>query len=209
MQQAVERILSQARPKIKAILRTRQFYDSKELVNQFKTHIWGLMETHNGTIFHASSSILDRLDALQEHFLHEIGETEENAFLKFNFAPQVLRRNIGILGVLHKRVIGKAHPIFQQMLPFHRDLFQAGRANEHNKQLYGHNVEVSHHQAIYNRSIFAMVDIYNNLPQYVVDASSVSAFQKYLTQIARKRCQIGNADWASSFCRSFEHNFED
>ena len=39
MQQAVERILSQARPKIKAILRTRQFYDSKELVNQFKTHI--------------------------------------------------------------------------------------------------------------------------------------------------------------------------
>ena len=59
MQQAVERILSQARPKIKAILRTRQFYNSKELVNQFKIHIWGLMETHNGAIFHASSSILE------------------------------------------------------------------------------------------------------------------------------------------------------
>ena len=67
------------------------------------------METHNGAIFHASSSILERLDALQEHFLHEIGETEANAFLKFNFAPQVFRRNIDILGVLHKRVI----PIFQ------------------------------------------------------------------------------------------------
>ena len=70
------------------------------------------METHNDAIFHASSLILERLDALQEHSLHEIGETESNAFLKFNFAPQILRRNIGILGILHKRVIGKAHLIF-------------------------------------------------------------------------------------------------
>ena len=62
--------------------------------------------------------------------------------------------------------------------------FAAARGLGYNKQLYGHNVEVSHHQAIFNRSIFAMVDIYNNLPQYVVDAPSVSAFQKYLNQIA-------------------------
>ena len=125
------------------------------------------------------------------------------------FPPPKLRRNIGVLGLLHKRVLGKCHPSFETLLPWWTTRFAAARGLGHNKQLYGHNVEVSHHQAIFNRSIFAMVDIYNNLPQYVVDASSVSAFQKYLTQIARKRCQIGNADWASSFCRSFEHNFED
>ena len=47
-----------------------------------------------------------------------------------------------------------------------------------------------------------MVDIYNNRPQWVVDAQSVSAFQKCLTEQARDRCQKHNVSWASSFsCR--------
>ena len=166
---------------------------------QYKTHIWELMETYKGAIFHASSSIRDRLDALQDHFLHEIGETEENAFLKFNFAPQVLRRNIGILGVLHKRVIGKVHPIFQQLLPFHRDLFQAGRANEHDKQLYGHMWEVRFQRGLHDRSIFAMVHSYNDLPQNVVDCPSVSAFQTMLTKTVRARCEAGDPYWKFAF----------
>ena len=36
------------RPKIVAILRMRPHYEIKELVNQFKTHVWGIKETHNG-----------------------------------------------------------------------------------------------------------------------------------------------------------------
>ena len=54
MIQAIEKILSQIRPKIQAILRTRCYYPVKELVGQFKTHVWGLMEYHNGAIFHAA-----------------------------------------------------------------------------------------------------------------------------------------------------------
>ena len=44
-----------------------------------------------------------------------------------------------------------------------------------------------------------MVDVYNNLPQWVVDAQSVSLFQKNLTEQARDRCQRHNESWASSF----------
>ena len=114
----------------------------------------------------------------------------------------MLRRNIGILGVLHKRVIGKAHPIFQQLLPFHRDLFQAGRANEHDKQLYGHMWEVRFQRGLHDRSIFAMVHSYNNLPQNVVDCPSVSTFQSMLTKMVRARCEAGDSHWKFAFdCR--------
>ena len=52
-----------------------------------------------------------------------------------------------------------------------------------------------------DRSIFAMIDIYNNLPQSVVDATSVSSFQNRLTEIARKRCKNLDPMWHLSFCR--------
>ena len=70
-------------------------------------------------------------------------------------------------------------------------------------------MEITHHQAIFNRSIFTMVDIYNSLAQHVVDISSVSAFQSYLMQIARTRCEHGDPEWSLSFSRSTEYNLED
>ena len=46
-----------------------------------------------------------------------------------------------------------------------------------------------------------MVDIYNNLPQAVVELSSVSSFQGRLTEMARERCKRNAAEWNLSFCR--------
>ena len=107
MHSAVEQVLSKIRPKITAILRTRQYYSLENLILQFKTQIWGLIETNMGGYFHAASSLLDRIDGAQNRFLHELDVTPATAFLEFNFAPPSLRRNIGILGLLHKRVLGK------------------------------------------------------------------------------------------------------
>ena len=161
------------------------------------------METHNGGIFHASDTLLHRLDSAQHHFLIEIDMHTATAFTDHNFAPPTLRRNIGILGLLHKRVLGKCHPIFQKLLPFHSDVFGWIRAEEHNKQLYNHILEVHYQQALHRRSVFGMVTQYNKLPQNVVDCDSVSKFQHYLTLMARKRCQDGDADWMHTFsCRS-------
>ena len=54
MTQAIDKIIAQVRPKMWAILRTRAHYDRGTLVSQFKTHLWGLMEIHNGAIFFCS-----------------------------------------------------------------------------------------------------------------------------------------------------------
>jgi hypothetical protein len=151
--------------------------------------------------FHAAPSLLAKIDAAQSRFLHELDLTSVYAFMEFNFAPPSLRRNVGVLGLLHKRVIGKCHPTFERLFPWLADRFPGFRTHAHTKQLYGHSSEITSHQAIFNRSIFAMCDIYNDLPQNVVDADCVSSFQHMLMQTVRLRCQSNDADWASSFCR--------
>jgi len=202
MNQAIDKIHSQMRPKIVAILRMRPHYDVKELVHQFKTHVWGIMEVHSGAIFHVSDYLLLRLDNSQRHFLEEIGLDEATAFAEFNFAPPRLRRNIGMLGLLHKRVLGISHPVFQSLLPFHTDVFGSARPDEHDKQLYGHILDVNFQHALHSRSIFGMVYVYNRLPQNVVDQPTVSAFQRCLTIMARDACNNGDLQWDQMFsCR--------
>ena len=164
------------------------------------------MEVNIGGYFHAASSLLAKLDHAQNRFLHELGLSAEHAFLEFNFAPPRLRRNIAVLGLFQKRVLGKCHPSFDRLMPWYSEYFPDDRRPGHDKQIYTHWVEISAHHALYYRSIFVMADVYNNLPQHVVDASNVKCFQSYLTQIARTRCQQGDVVWASIFCRRVDED---
>ncbi len=156
MTQTIDKTLSQMRPKRQAILRTKLHYCVKELINQFKTHVWGIVETHCGAIFHACDYLLGNLDSAQRHFLNEVGVTEAEAFKEYNFAPPKFRRAIGVLGFLHKRVLGKSHPDIQKLLPFHFDVFGSLRPGEHDKQLYGHIMDVQQQHSLHSRSIFGM-----------------------------------------------------
>ena len=202
MDQAIEKILAQVRPKRQAILRTKPHYCVRDLITQFKTHVWGLMEYHSGAIFHASDTLLERFDSAQRGFLQEIDVTPEAAFIEHNFAPPRLRRNIGMLRFLHKRVLGLSHPAIQRLLPFHADFFGSLRTGEHNKQLYDHILDVQQQQSLHRRSVFGMVHIYNRLPQHVVNLTTIPLFQKHLTLEARKLCKDGNPSWIDSFsCR--------
>jgi len=88
------------------------------MIAQYKTHIWGNTEYQNGAIFHAAASELAKLDRLQKHYVNALSITEESAFMSYNFAPPSLRRDIGILGFLHKRVLGKCHEAIRHMFPF-------------------------------------------------------------------------------------------
>ena len=59
---AIDQLLTRIRPKITAILRTRAYYSVPQLITQFKTHIWGLMEANSGGIFHAATHLLAKID---------------------------------------------------------------------------------------------------------------------------------------------------
>ena len=114
------------------------------------------MECHNGGIFHAATYILDKIDAVHYGFLEKLEISAEEAFLNFNFAPPKLRRDIGILGMLHKRVLGLSHPVFQDLFPFVRNATEGGLLNGHNKQLYSRLSEAHLQLNLFCRSIFAM-----------------------------------------------------
>ena len=91
------------------------------------------METQNGAIFHSAEYLVEKLDSAQRRFLHELDLDEATAFMEFNFAPPSLRRDIGILGLLQKRVLGKAHPVFQKLFPFYADVFGNLRPGDHDR----------------------------------------------------------------------------
>ena len=130
--------------KIAAILRARQHYGEADLIGQFKTHVWGIIEQNSGAVFHAARYLLEKLDATQNSFLQKLGLNDDVAFLKFNFAPPSLRRDIGILGMFHKRVLGLAHPIFNRLLPFHQNEMHGASTGTHSKQLYGNILDADH-----------------------------------------------------------------
>ena len=90
MRTEVDEIAKHARPKIKALLRTRGIYDITDMLQQFKTHLWGYLEYHNGALLHATATVLRKIERLQESFVSELALTEEVKFLDHNFAPPVL-----------------------------------------------------------------------------------------------------------------------
>ena len=201
MHSVVDQILNKIRPKTTDILRTRAYYSIPDLILQFKVHIWAIIEAHLIGYLHAVTPLLDKIDGVQRRFLRELDVSPEQAYLEFNFAPPSLRRHIAALGLLHKRVLGKCHSSYNKLLPMWAERFSEPRGLGHSKQLYAHWVEITSYRSLWNRSIFALVDVYNDLPQHVVDAPSVSTLQNYINHIVRTRCQQSDAAWASSFSR--------
>ena len=51
MRTAIDQTLGKIRLKSNVILRTRGFCGTPELINQYKTHVWGLVEAHCGGYF--------------------------------------------------------------------------------------------------------------------------------------------------------------
>ena len=70
MTPTITKLINKARPKLKALLRTTPYYSRKELFRQYKTHILPQLETCNGAIYHASTSVLQPIENLYASFLH-------------------------------------------------------------------------------------------------------------------------------------------
>ena len=127
----IAELVHRCRPKIRSIIRARRYYSTQQSLNLFKTQIWGLIEYHTACIYHACDTHLSKLDHMQSSFLDTFDMSAATAFLQHNFAPLCARRDIAMLAVLHKRVLGLGHAGFAQLFPF-EDIIPHGR---HNKQL--------------------------------------------------------------------------
>ena len=101
-----------------------------------------------------------------------------------------------MLGFLHKINLGTCHPALRYLFPA-----RTGEANAfHSKQFESFFQDVRCHRQLYNHSMYMYALIYNRLPQDLVDAESVSAFQGKLTQLAKMRAQLDDGqEWRQAF----------
>ena len=193
MEEAIATTLKKARAKFQALMRTRCHYNDSDMFLQFKTHVLGLLESNIGGIYHATATLLAPLDRVMVTFVHNFNMESEDAFRKYNLAPLNLRRDIAMLGFLHKCNLPNAHPDLLELFP------QApGPGGVHNKQLWNIMTfyrECSFYPALARRTVFHLVHVYNALPQRVVDCKEISDFQHELTEMARIKCRQGHDNW--------------
>ena len=189
-------MLKVLRAKVFALVRIQYVYDVPNLLNLFKAHIWSKMEYYSGALLIAGEVKLRKLDKMQRGFLYALGLDDKIAFVDYNFAPPALRRAIGMLGFLHKRILGECHPALEVLL-----LARGVSAHAfHTKQLESHFDEVCAYRTLYNNSIYMYILIYNRLPQELVDCETVKGFQGKLTQLAKIRAQNDStSEWRNAF----------
>ena len=87
-----------------------QFHDQPALVKQYKGQVLPTLEFGTPAVYHCTDSVLEQVDRVQRRFLRETGLTEEEALLKYHLAPLQTRRDIAMLGLIHRTVLGLGPP---------------------------------------------------------------------------------------------------
>ena len=106
MTECVIRLRDGANWKLRKLLRAQRFYDVPAMITQYKTRILGFVEYRTAGIYHCVDSLLHDIDHIQVRFLRQLGVTQEEALLDFHLAPLNARRDMGMLGFIHRTVLG-------------------------------------------------------------------------------------------------------
>ena len=217
MEPAINEIAAQAHVRLKALLRGRHFFSDKALVNMYKMQVLSYMEFATPAVYHAPRFFLQRLDAVQACFLEEIGNSSQDALLKFNLAPLAARRDIALLALIHRTAVGDGPAQFQQhFFPERRPHFPRSlrpEAGRHHRQLHD-PIDGSVTNA-FGRSIFSLIYVYNMLPDSVVKGPKLPSFQRALQNSLKHACQGRARNWEtllsngvrSMSLRSFHSHF--
>ncbi len=76
---AVQKTVQKAKPKLRSLLRSRPYHTTPQMVLQYKAHILCLLEFPTGAVYHATASVLSKLDQVQNSFLRELGLDADDA----------------------------------------------------------------------------------------------------------------------------------
>ena len=202
MSGSVEELAKACRWKVKAILRTRKFNNGAGLISLYKAQVLSYIEYRTAAIYHACSSALALLDAVQDKVISAAGITKWDALHTANLAPLGVRRDIAMLGVIHRSVLGRGPVQFREIFKADLNARRDGRG-AHGLQL----LPLPHHASDFilpgsapaqyiENSAYGLIRVYNMLPASVVEASStVSNFQSALQDLVKYRASQSFSDW--------------
>ena len=140
------------------------------------------LEYRTAAVYHATRAVLCRLDSVQRRFLRDVGVDEVKALVEFRLAPLAVRRDIAMLGLIHRTVLGKGPTQF-------KDHFK----RQGQDQVLDPRRECK--APLIKRSALGLVAIYNMLPTSVRAARSVKLFQRSLQDMISKSAASGYSQW--------------
>ncbi len=136
------------------------------------------------------------VDRVLSNFLRQMSVDEVDALVVFRLAPLSCRRDIAMLGVIHRTLLGQGPPAFREY--FRLDTSQLRRSDRqcrHNRQVVAQFPGRNHET--FRRSAFGLTWIYNMLPESVVQSTSVHEFQHNLQEFVKLRAMQGQPSWQS------------
>ena len=200
MEQEISELVNAVSWKIAAILKPRRFFSTAELINMYKSKSMSFLEYRTAGIYHACSTHLDRLYSCQRRFVHELGLSEEQGLLDYNLAPLTSRRDLAMLGVIHRTVLGHGPPHFGVFFKLDKTLPRRTTRDtlwRHNKQL--EDIRQGNFLELERRSALGLIAVYNLLPQSAVDENSVQAFQPHLQGFLKQQAKAQVQSWQTLF----------
>ena len=170
----------------------------------YKSRLLGYLEYRTAALYHATDTTLEPLNKVQDKLRKAVGCTEEELLQHWNLAPLATRRDVAMLGLVHRTVLGKGPRHFQRFFR-RREGGQAAsfwtrgaeKRQEHGRQL--EEVPYTHCPELLRRSALGLVKVYNMLPAHVVQAGTVKDFQSNLQELLKERVRSGCEDWAETF----------
>ena len=121
--------------------------------------------------------------------------------MEFKFVPLAARRDMAMLGMIHRTVLGKGPEHFKKFFKLRETGQQRAAtrfaARRHDKQL--EEPRKGCFPELLRRSALGLVAVYNLLPKAVVDQGTVKDFQRELQELLTKRAAAGCEDWRFTF----------
>lgn len=92
--------------KLDMLLRDRGYFSLVDIMLLYKSHTPGFIEYRTSAMFHAPVAEIIKIDMVQSRFLDSLGVSRDRSFLQHKLAPLKCRRQIAILGVIHRACFG-------------------------------------------------------------------------------------------------------
>eukprot|EP00415_Alexandrium_ostenfeldii_P004797 UN4797 len=136
MDTAVHSCVVQCGWKLRLLLRTQRFHTDSELVILYKAHILSYIEFRTAALAHAASSVLAPLDAVQSCFLHSVGVSDIAALFQSRLAPLSTRRDMALLTVIHRSVVGDGPACLRNFFRLDTDVAPARAPRRHARHVH-------------------------------------------------------------------------
>ena len=125
-----------------------------------------------------------------------IGVNEIDGIEHFHVAPLRTRRDMAMLGIIHRALLGVGPDQFRAFFRYNPDSSSVAR-NRHGKQIVSYRRGKFLDLLAY--SMLGAADVYNLLPEYIVEAPTTKEFQHRLQELAVAAANNGMHDWQNIF----------